>query len=146
LTVQLTPPEFVGEALAQALSEQGLAGAKVLWVRAAVARDVVPEQLRQAGAEVDAVVAYRTIAPPGLGEQARRVFGASKPDWVTFTSGSTVRNLLAVVGADALAGVRCASIGPVTSEAIRKYGLQVSAEAEPSTAEGLADALARAEI
>ncbi len=146
LTVHLMPHEFVGEALAEAMSRQGIAGQRILWVRAAVARDTVPETLRKAGAEVDAVIAYRTIAPPGLGEQARHVFGAAKPDWVTFTSGSTVKNLLAVVGAEALAGVRCASIGPVTTEAARRHGLSIAAEADPSTAEGLADAVARAEI
>jgi uroporphyrinogen III methyltransferase/synthase len=146
LAVHLMPHDFVGEALAEALSELGIAGQRILWVRAAVARDAAPESLRKAGAEVDAVAAYRTIAPPGLGEQARKVFGADKPDWVTFTSGSTVKNLLAVVGVEALAGVRCASIGPVTTETALRYGLLIAAEADPSTAEGLADAIARAEI
>lgn len=146
LAVHLMPHDFVGEALAEALSAQGIAGKKILWVRAAVARDAVLETLRKAGAEVDAVAAYRTIAPPGLGEQARQVFGGAKPDWVTFTSGSTVKNLLAVVGVEALAGVRCASIGPVTTEAIRRHGLSIMAEADPSTAEGLAEAVVRAEI
>ena len=146
LVVALMPRDFAGDALAAVLSEQGLSGKRILWVRAAVARETVPDVLRKAGAEVDAVVAYRTIAPPGLGEQARQVFGADKPDWVTFTSGSTVKNLLAVVGIDALTGVRCASIGPVTTEAAQRQGLTIAAEAEPSTAEGLADAIARAEL
>ena len=146
LAVHLMPHDFVGEALAEALSEQGIAGQRILWVRAAIARDSVPEVLRKAGAEVDSVAAYRTIAPLGLGEQARKVFANDRPDWVTFTSGSTVKNLLAVVGVEALAGVRCASIGPVTTEAALRHGLSIAAEAEPSTAEGLADAIARAEI
>jgi uroporphyrinogen III methyltransferase/synthase len=106
----------------------------------------VPESLREAGAQVDTVAVYRTIAPPMLEQQARQVFGTAKPDWVTFTSGSTVKNLLAAVGAEALAGIRCASIGPVTTEAALRHGLTIAAEASPSTAEGLADAIARAEI
>jgi hydroxymethylbilane synthase len=146
LTVHLMPHDFVGEALAEALSQQGVAGKKVLWARTAVAREAVPEALRAAGAQVDEVAVYRTIAPPGLEQQARQVFGGVKPDWVTFTSGSTVRNLLAAVGAVALDGVRCASIGPVTTAAALRHGLTIAAEADPSTAEGLADAIARAEI
>jgi uroporphyrinogen III methyltransferase/synthase len=106
----------------------------------------VPEALRAAGAQLDEVAVYRTIAPPGLEQQARQVFGGVKPDWVTFTSGSTVTNLLAAVGADALDGVRCASIGSVTTAAALRHGLTIAAEADPSTAEGLADAIARAEI
>jgi hydroxymethylbilane synthase len=146
LAVHLMPHDYVGAALADALLKQGVAGQRVLWARAAVARETVPESLRQAGVEVDTVAVYRTIAPPGLEAQARKIFGESKPDWVTFTSGSTVRNLLAAVGAEALAGIRCASIGAVTTEAALRHGLTIAAEANPSTAEGLADAIARAEI
>lgn len=146
LAVHLMPHDFAGEALADALTRQGVVGRRILWARAAAARETVPEALRAAGAEVDAVAVYRTIAPPGLGQQARQVLAAAKPDWVTFTSGSTVKNLLAVVGVEALAGVHCASIGPVTTEAALRYGLTIAAEADPSTAEGLADAIARAVI
>jgi uroporphyrinogen III methyltransferase/synthase len=86
------------------------------------------------------------VAPAGLEAEARRVFvEGPKPDWVTVTSGSTVKNLLAAVGREALGGVRVASIGPVTTEAARRHGLEVSVEAEPHTAEALAEAIARAE-
>ena len=146
LAVHLMPDDYVGEALVEALAVQDIAGKRVLWARASAARETVVDALRRAGAEVDAVAVYRTIAPPGLGQQARQIFGSAKPDWVTFTSGSTVKNLLAVVGIEALAGVHCASIGPVTTEAALRHGLSVAAEANPSTAEGLADAIARAEI
>ena len=146
LAVHLMPDDFAGEALVEALCGQGIVGQKVLWARAAAARELVIDALRKAGAEVDAVAVYRTIAPPGLGQQARQVFGGAKPDWVTFTSGSTVKHLLAVVGVEALAGVRCASIGRVTTESALRHGLTIAAEANPSTAEGLADAIARAEI
>ena len=132
--------------MADELVLRGVAGKKILWARPAVARETVPDALRAAGADVDAVVVYRTTVPPGLEQQAREVFGEVKPDWVTFTSGSTVKNLLAAAGAEALAGVRCASIGPVTTESAFRHGLTIAAEAEPSTAEGLADAIARAEI
>ena len=114
--------------------------------RYAAARDTVPELLTAGGARVDVAAVYRTVPPAGLEEQARAIFAAGRPDWVTFTSGSTVKNLLAAVGAEALQGVRCASIGPVTSNVARKHGLTIDAEAEPSTAQGVADAMARAEM
>ena len=66
-----------------------------------------------------------------------------KPTWITFTSGSTVKNWLALAGRESLEGVRIASIGPATSEVIRKHGLQVDAEATPSTMDGLVDAITR---
>ena len=139
--VALIPPEYVGEALAEVLLKEIKAGSRILLVRAAAARDTVPELLPAGGARVDV-----TVPPAGLEEQARAIFAAGRPDWVTFTSGSTVKNLLAAVGAEALQGVRCASIGPVTSNVARKHGLTIDAEAEPSTAQGVADAMARAEM
>lgn len=146
LAVHLMPHDFVGEALVEALSKEGIAGKRVLWARAAIAREAVPEALHKAGAQVDVAVVYQTIVPPELEQHARQVFGAASPDWVTFTSGSTVKNLVDAVGVEALAGVRCASIGPVTTAAAVRHGLTVAAEADPSTAEGLADAIVRAEI
>jgi uroporphyrinogen-III synthase len=114
--------------------------------QAAAARDTVRDALRQAGATVDAITVYRTVVPDALAEQARALFAAGPPDWVTFTSGSTVRNLLAAAGADSLAGVRCASIGPATTAVAGQCGLRIDAQAEPSTADGLAEAIARAEL
>jgi hydroxymethylbilane synthase len=146
LTVDLMPPDFSGDALARALSKQDLAGKRVLLAQAAAARDTVRETLRQAGASVDAIPVYRTVVPDGLGHQARALFAENPPDWVTFTSGSTVRNLLAAIGSDAFAGLRCASIGPLTTAVAREHGLRIDAEAEPSTAEGLAEAIARVEL
>jgi hydroxymethylbilane synthase len=146
LKVDLMPPDFSGEGLAEALSRQDLAGKRVLLAQAEAARDTVRDALRQAGASVDAITVYRTVVPDGLAAQARALFAEGSPDWVTFTSGSTVRNLLAAAGAEALAHVRCASIGPATTAVALECGLKIDAEAEPSTADGLADAIARAEL
>jgi uroporphyrinogen-III synthase len=146
LKVDLLPPEFNAEALADALSKHDLAGKRVLLPQAAAARDTVHDALRQAGASVDAIPVYRTVVPDALAAQARALFAPGAPDWVTFTSGSTVRNLLAAAGAEALAQVRCASIGPATTAVALQCGLKIDAEAEPSTADGLADAIARAEL
>jgi uroporphyrinogen III methyltransferase/synthase len=86
---------------------------------------------------------YRTVVPAELAARAAAVFGgARKPDWVTLTSGSTVKNLLAAVGGEMLEGVKLASIGPVTSETARRHGLRVTLEASSPTMEALAEAMA----
>jgi uroporphyrinogen III methyltransferase/synthase len=64
-----------------------------------------------------------------------------RADWITFTSGSTVKNWLALAGRESLTGVKLASIGPATSDVARKHGLHVDAEASPSTMDGLVQAL-----
>jgi len=110
--------------------------------RAAVARDLIPKELTKLGAHVDVVEAYRNIAPEDAVSHAHEIFAASKkPDWVTFTSSSTVNNLLAAAGREALEGVRIASIGPVTSETARAQGLKVDVEAKQYTLDGLIRAL-----
>ncbi|MCS7315572.1 MAG: uroporphyrinogen-III synthase [Bryobacterales bacterium] len=146
LKPDLVPAEYVAESIVSALSVARLEGRRILLPRAAGARDFLPEQLRQRGAQVDVIEAYRTVAPADLPEKARQIFGGhSRPHWVTFTSSSTVRNLVEAVGADALRGVRIASIGPITSATVRSCGLQVTAEARVYTSEGLVEAIVAAE-
>jgi uroporphyrinogen-III synthase len=97
------------------------------------------------GAKVEIVEAYRTAVPEGAPARARDIFSLDpKPGWVTFTSSSTVRNFVAAAGTDALAGVRVASIGPVTSGTLREYDIEVTVEAEQFTTEALIEALVRA--
>jgi uroporphyrinogen III methyltransferase/synthase len=138
--VDAIPESFVAEGLAAAFEQFEMTGRKVLVARAAEGRDVVPEALRQRGARVDVVDIYRNVVPPDAPGRAREVF-AHKPDWVTFTSSSTVKNLLSMIDRPTLDGVRLASIGPATSETMRKHGLIVDAEAEPHTMEGLVRAM-----
>jgi uroporphyrinogen-III synthase len=138
--VDLVPARHIAEGVAEALAEAGVAGGRVLWARAAQARDIIPLQLEELGARVAQVAVYRTVAPDGLGESAARVF-SSPADWVVFSSGSTVRNLVAAAGVKTIEGARIASIGPVTSAAARELGLEVACEASPSTAEGLVAAI-----
>jgi len=144
LKVDLMPAEYVAESVVQAFASQTLSGKRILLPRAAVARDLIPAELTNLGAHVDVVEAYRNIIPPEAAEHARQIFAASKkPDWITFTSSSTVTNLLAVAGREALSGVRIASIGPITSETARSHGLTVDAEAQPFTLDGLIQAILR---
>jgi uroporphyrinogen III methyltransferase/synthase len=140
LKVDLMPEKYVGESLVEAFSGIDVAAKRVLLPRAAVARDTVPRELAARGAIVDVVEAYRTVVPESSRRLAAEVF-THKPDWVTFTSSSTVKNLVMLAGREALAGVRIASIGPVTSETARSLGVQVDIEAREHTMEGLVAAL-----
>jgi len=138
LKVDLMPEEYVAEGLVHAFAGLDLKGKRMLLPRAAVARDLIPAELSRLGAHIDVVEAYRNVVPPDATERARDVFSAGKkPDWITFTSSSTVKNLLAIAGRDALEGVRVASIGPVTSSTLRAHGLNVDAEAKQFTLDGL---------
>jgi uroporphyrinogen III methyltransferase/synthase len=144
LKVDRMPEEYVAESLVAAFKEDDLRGVRILLPRAAVARDVVPRELARLGAQVEVVEAYRTAPAAGAAARAREIFGgARKPDWITFTSSSTVKNFVEVAGAAALGGVQIASIGPVTSATIRSIGLSVHAEADPHTMAGLLQAIVR---
>lgn len=143
LKVDVLPRQYVAESLVEAFAGEDLAGRRVLLPRAAVARDVVPVELAARGAIVDVVEVYRTVVPEDARDRAAEVF-REKPDWVTFTSSSTVKNFLAVAGREALEDVRIASIGPVTSETVRMYGLEVAVEAREHTMEGLIAAICEA--
>jgi uroporphyrinogen III methyltransferase/synthase len=142
LKVDLVPAEYIAESLVAAFASENLAGKRILLPRAAVARDVAPVALAAQGAHVDVVEAYHTVIPDGAPALASQIFaGARKPDWITFTSSSTVINFVAAAGADALDGVRVASIGPVTTAAARQHGIRVTIEASKFTTDGLIEAI-----
>jgi uroporphyrinogen III methyltransferase/synthase len=107
----------------------------VLVATAEGARTALPDGLRAAGAEVEVLHLYRTVRAP---VDAEAVAGA---DLVTFTSSSTVENLLAALDDGARAGLRAVSIGPVTSETLRAYGIEPLVEADPHDVEGLVEAV-----
>jgi len=140
LKVDVLAAQYVAEGLLESLSAFDLAGARILIARAAVARDVLPDELRRRGANVEVCEAYRTVQPDDLPRRAQEIL-AGKPDWVTFTSSSTVENLVAAAGSDAVRSVRAASIGPVTSATLRKNNIQPAAEASVYTVPGLVEAI-----
>ena len=145
--VDLIPPKYVAESVVDVLRDRA-AGTRVLLARAAVARDVIPEELRRLGAEVDVVEAYRTVVPEESAGLVREVFGSSLlPDAVTFTSSSTVTNfahLLRVAGLDSMPdGVRALSIGPITSATLREQGWEPTIEADQHDVDGLVQAAVR---
>jgi uroporphyrinogen III methyltransferase / synthase len=133
----VVPSRAVGEGLAEALA--GRSFRRALVARAEEARDVVPDALRAAGTEVDVVALYRTVAEPLSVSARAQALGA---DWATFTSASSVRSFHAAAGT--LDGPRLASIGPVTSAALRELGYEPSLEAADHTPDGLIAALVAA--
>jgi uroporphyrinogen III methyltransferase/synthase len=138
IVADVVPERFVAEALVEALAAVEVQGRRVLLARAAEARDVLPEALRERGAEVDVVPLYETVREqPG----AEEVEAAQAADYVTFTSSSTVANLTAALGDRFPRDARVVSIGPITSEAARAAGLQVAVEAERHDVDGLLAAL-----
>jgi uroporphyrinogen III methyltransferase / synthase len=142
LKVDLMGKEYVAEGLLEAFREHELAGKRILLPRAAVARDLVPTELTKRGATVDVVEAYQTIIPESAAVRAREIFGAGRPpDWITFTSASTVQNFATAAGAELLRGVRVASIGPITTKAAKNLGIEVTTEAREYTIDGLVDAI-----
>jgi uroporphyrinogen III methyltransferase / synthase len=144
LKVDVMPKEFVAESLVEAFEPFEMDGKRVLLPRAKVARNVLPEALRERGAVVDVVPAYQTVMPAAAPSLAEDVF--QKPvDWVLFTSSSTVKNFMVAAGAVAFASAKVASIGPVTSATARDCGIDVAVEAEPYTIDGLVNSILDAE-
>jgi uroporphyrinogen III methyltransferase / synthase len=141
------PESFRGEALAEVMLREQSAGKRVLLPRAAVARDVLPETLREAGAHVDVVEAYRTHgATPETAQKLSELIDAGELDVVTFTASSTVDHTLAALGVDGaqrLRGLTLASIGPITTDTATARGLEIDVTAEAYTIPGLVAALER---
>ena len=147
LRVSVVPEEFRAEGLVKALSGVRWQGRRVLLARAAKARQVLPRELRHRGARVDVVEVYRTMVPPVSRARINGIFGRGKPDVITFTSSSTVRNFCSLLGRTRaqriLRGVTVITIGPVTSRTARALGLPVAVEAKPYTVGGLIKAIER---
>jgi uroporphyrinogen-III synthase len=145
LPVALVPPRFVAESLAEALSSQ-VAGCRVLLVRAEEARDILPETLAGVGASVTIASAYCNQIPAQSIVELQTLFAdsATYPDAITFTSASTARNLGALLEKAGLilpANIVLASIGPITSDALRETGYEPTVEAAESTIPALVQSL-----
>ena len=138
----LVPPRFVAEEVLEALRARGMEGRRVLIPRAQVARDVLPQGLKGAGAQVDVVVVYRTVVPQVDSSVRKEVLEA---DIFTFTSPSTAQNFVRIMGEklspDFWRDKVVASIGPVTTMALRHLGVVVDLEAGEYTVRGLVRAL-----
>jgi uroporphyrinogen-III synthase len=167
LRAGVVPKEYVAESVVESLRNQ-IRGKRVLLARARIARDVIPRELRALGAQVDVVEAYQTVVPKSSRSrlQSRLKDPRARPDVITFTSSSMVKNFLALLGANlgmenvvgkklnegrprppafsVLEGIRLVSIGPITSSTLRELHLRVDVEAKPYTIPALIQAVAEA--
>lgn len=143
--VTIVPESYVAESLVEALGPQGT-GQKILLARAAVARDIIPDALRKAGAQVDIVDAYRNLIPA---DAPTRLSFALKLgiDAATFTSSSSATRLAEAAKAAQIpwpfTGVPAISIGPITSATLRELAWVPAIEAAPSDIPGLIAAVAK---
>ncbi len=136
----LVPERFVAESLLDAFPEAASPGPHVLVARAAAARDVLPDGLRELGYDVTVLPAYRTVTAtpdPATLERVR----AGAVDVVTFTSSSTVTNLTELLGTVPDPQPLAVSIGPITSATARELGWRVDAEAAEHTIDGVVTTL-----
>jgi uroporphyrinogen-III synthase len=146
LSVDLIPPQYIAESLTEALLPEA-PGKSFLLVRAAEARDILPEALTAVGATVTIAEAYRNQLPPDSIPALKHLFSipVNYPDAITFTSASTARNLCALLEAANLtlpSNITLASIGPITSEALRHLGHAPTLEASEPTIPALVQSLA----
>jgi uroporphyrinogen III methyltransferase/synthase len=143
---EVVPEEFRAEAILQKLPAEAMRGQRVLVPRAAEARDVLIRTLREWGAEVDVVEAYRTVAPASDPAPLRAMLLRGDVDAVTFTSSSTVKNFKTIFAGDdlrhLLARSAVACIGPITQATAEEIGMRVDIVAEEYTIAGLTQAIA----
>jgi uroporphyrinogen-III synthase len=149
LRVHVVPKQYVAESVVKSLRKH-VAGKRILLARARVARDVIPRELRKAGAIVDVLEAYQTVLPKSSRDRLRKALRNPKlrPTIATFTSSSMARNFVALVGARSTRsavrnGLRLASIGSITSATLRDFNLPVHVEAKQFTIPGLVQAVQR---
>jgi len=154
IRVDVVPEEYVAESVVKTL-KKSVKGKRVLLVRARIARDVIPKELRKAGANVEVVEAYETVIPRASGSKLREALKAKaeRLDVITFTSSSTAKHFAELLGKlvpskrsprkrlRLFENSLFASIGPVTSATLRELGLPVDVEADPYTIPGLVHAI-----
>lgn len=150
--VDLVPEQAIAESLATALEpiarQPDGRATRFLLIRAEEGRELLPERLRAAGAEVVVAPAYRTVIPDGSVEKLRELFSDPnlRPDAITFTSSSSARNLITLAqeaGVPLPETALRASIGPVTSQTMAELGRPPDAEAPEATVKSLAETVVR---
>jgi uroporphyrinogen III methyltransferase/synthase len=142
IAADVMPPRFVAEGvLEEMMKRDDVRGARVLYVAAEGARDVLPNGLAELGCTVDLVRAYRSVSDGEGADQLRDALQDGAVDLATFASASAVRGYVEAVGADLALRAPAVSIGPVTSAALREVGIDVVAEAKEASIDGLVEAV-----
>jgi uroporphyrinogen III methyltransferase/synthase len=148
LRADVMPSEYQAEGLIEAMKEAGVRGQRVLIPRAAVAREILPEQLRELGADVRVVAAYRTVLPEVETDRVKDLLAGQALHVLTFASSSTVRNFCDLLGGRddvrrLTRGVVVACIGPITAKTAAEEGLAVTITADENTIPSLVEAIVR---
>ena len=142
VTADLMPDDYRAEGIVVLLKDQ-VSGKRLLYPKAALARDLIPTELIAAGAEVIAPIAYASAAPADAAEKLQQAL-ADKLDLLTFTASSTVQNFVDLLDTENLVvaqQIPVASIGPLTSETARALGFNVVIEPEKSTLDDMLEAI-----
>lgn len=141
------PEKYVAESVVEGMTALGVSGKKILVPRAKVAREVLPEKLSEAGAQVDILPVYETVPDDGEKDEFLKRLEEGRVHCVTFTSSSTVENFFALVEPELIKrhhpAVKLACIGPVTAETLANFGFTADIEPEEYTIPSLAEALVR---
>lgn len=143
------PDRYVAEEVVEGMRRRGVDGKRILVPRALVAREVLPEELREAGAEVTVLPVYVTRLAEENGDAILEALEGGEVHYVTFTSSSTVENFFSLVSPKSLRpflarGLRLACIGPVTANTLERFGFSTDIMPEAYTIPGLAQAVAQA--
>ncbi|MCK4503961.1 MAG: uroporphyrinogen-III synthase [Desulfuromonadales bacterium] len=142
----LIPADHRAEGVVAELLQYGVEGKRILYPRAEIARPLIIDSLQNAGAEVIAPIAYRTVMPAGSEEQIRNLLTAGSLDAICFSSSSTFNNLMTMIGDDLVSlqgDTKLFSIGPQTSATIREHGFHVDLEPESWTLDALVLAMVK---
>jgi len=145
LRIDYVPPEYRAEGIIEGLKERGITGQKILLARAAVARDILPEQLAALGAQVVVAPTYQTVVPEISQEETKELLQDGNVDLVTFTSSSTVKNFKKLweklQDTSIFQGSLTACIGPITAKTAEEEGFSIDIQADEYTIEGLVQAI-----
>ncbi len=141
----LVPEKYQAEYIIDGLMKEGIKGKKFLLPRAKVAREILPEKIKENGGIIDVVSVYKTVMPDTNKEEALEYLKNGDIDYITFTSSSTVKNFFEILKGEQmdnlLKNVKLVSIGPITSETLKEKGYKPYIEAEKFTVEGLVEAI-----
>ncbi|MXY58978.1 MAG: uroporphyrinogen-III synthase, partial [Chloroflexi bacterium] len=142
IVADLMPAAYTTRSVAYSFASLNIRGLRILLPRADIAPPTLPDGLREMGALVTEISAYHTVAPEDAPVAARETLASGTIDAVTFTSSSTVRNLVSMLGgAELINGCKVVSIGPVTSRTASELGVRVDKEAAEHTVPGVANAV-----
>ena len=146
VSIDCQPPKYVAESVVEALKKvEEIKGKRFLMPRTDIARSYIPQELEKLGAEVSDIVAYKTVLATDGDNIVLDKLKDGEVDIVTFTSASTVKNFVKIIGEDNLSAfknnVQFASIGPITNESAEEMDIDISIKAEEYTIPGLVQAI-----